>query len=101
MEANNIPYSYKKPIEPLPAVIEEIPKEKKIRDESLMKKLTETTSYKFEKFGELTSLYKFPKVNWQQADSVIVLTVYAPDVADYYLKVTPRLVKLWQVKSKL
>lgn len=107
MQTNNIPFSYEKRTEPQPAVIEEIPNEAKIQpeDESLMKKtihppvveekLEKTTSSATEEYGELASLHKFPNINWHQTDSVIVLTVQAPDVEDYYLKVTSRFVKLW------
>lgn len=44
---------------------------------------------------ELTSLHKLPKIKWHQTESLIVLSVSAPDVVDYFLKVTSRTLKIW------
>ncbi|KAJ6624811.1 putative ATP-dependent RNA helicase TDRD12, partial [Pseudolycoriella hygida] len=44
---------------------------------------------------ELVSVFKFPKIKWHQLDSLIVLTIYAPDVKDYYLKVKARFVYVY------
>lgn len=36
-----------------------------------------------------------PNVKWQQCESTILLTIEAPDITAYFLKVTDRFVQYW------
>lgn len=52
--------------------------------------------------AELVSLHKFPKIKWHQTKSKVVVTVHAPDVQNYSLKVNTRLLQIrWDRRTDL
>lgn len=42
------------------------------------------------KLQQLNHKYKIPKVIWQQSESLICLSISAPDIDDYHLDVKPQ-----------
>lgn len=86
---------------PRPARIEEITEvaAEKIEEKySTIGSLSPASNDKVEittQFSGLSSLHKFPNIKWHQTETHVVLTIHAPDVQDYYLKIGRRLIHIW------
>lgn len=89
---------------PLPEISEVIPKiRESIEEETIIQSVDEKRAeknassdedYEVETKVELKSLNKYPNIKWHQTDTVVVLTIHAPDIEDYHLRITPRLVEI-------
>ncbi|XP_037028322.1 putative ATP-dependent RNA helicase TDRD12 isoform X2 [Bradysia coprophila] len=98
LQANGIPFT--KRTEQLPAEIKEIQENEKT-EVSVADKSNGTVNFPVKiNTGLIDSQYKIPKIKWHQTESIVALAIHAPDVNDYCLSITSRMLKVCFVQQQ-